>query len=134
MLTPVVPLRPRKNPPRRYARFGPPPPVEALTLVAATYNHVVEPVVILTFDRAIDIAGMDGSLIVVDDADDLGLLFRGNGGWTLDSPTTVRVVLLADGDATGVGTTLTAGAGNHIVAAGDGAEWAGVADLGLPFP
>src|SRR4051812_15638233 len=116
---------------RRTQASAPTPPA-ALTLVAASYNHDVEPVVILSFDRAIDIGGFDGSQIIVEDGFDLGLKFRGTGGASLDDPQTVRVALVEDGDAGVPGTVLTAIAGAGIVAARGGAPWAGVADLGLP--
>jgi hypothetical protein len=132
----MIIIPPPKEYPRkktRGARFGPPPTPAALTLVAAEYNHVDGPVVILTFGRAVEIGGLDGSQIVVDDADDSGLKFAATGAATLDDPATLRVVLNEIGDATGTGTTLTAGAGNGLVAADDGGAWAGVTDLELPF-
>jgi len=121
---------------RKRVRFGPPPapPPTALTLVAAEYNHDDSPVLVLTFDRAVDIAGLDGSQMIVDDGFDLGLKFIATGPATLDAPGVLRIGLTDDGDATVPGTVLTAGAGNGIIAADDAAAWAGVADLGLPFP
>jgi hypothetical protein len=134
MLNPTLsPFRPRRG--QRQKRQSPPRPTPpALTLVAAEYNHDVDRVVILTFDRAIEIGSMDGGQIVVDDGNDLGLKFKATGAATLDGPAVLRVVLEDDGDATGVETTLTAGGGNGIVAADDRAAWAGVTDLNLPFP
>lgn len=117
---------------RKRMQFGPPP--AGLTLIAAEYNHVSSPVLILTFDGPIDIASMDGSQIVVDDADDLGLRFTATGAATMDGPATVRIGLVDAGDATGTGTTLTAGAANGILPAAGGDAWPGVGSLGLPFP
>lgn len=128
---------PIKVPRRRPPRPKPPtqsPPVAALVLTAASYNHDVEPVVILTFDRAIDIASLDGNQIVLQDGFDLGLKFKGTGAATLDAPGVLRIVLVDDGDADVPGTELTALAGNGIVAADGGGAWPGVSNLGLPFP
>lgn len=102
-----------------------------LSLIAASY--LANTSVRLTFDRAIDIGAIVVSQIGVNDADDLGLKYVGTGSATLDGPATVVVLLADDGDASGTGTTLTAGSGNGIVALDDGGAWAGVADLSLPF-
>src|SRR3954453_8626756 len=84
---------------RKRVRFGPPPaPPTALTLVAAEYNHDDSPVLVLTFDRAIDIAGLDGSQMIVDDGFDLGLKFVATGPATLDGPAILRIGLTDDGD------------------------------------
>jgi hypothetical protein len=81
--------------------------------------------VTLTFDRAVSITGVHPAAISVNDGEFADA--------TLVSPTTVRVTLELDSDA-GPGVTLTASPDNGIVAADDGAAWAGVSDVGLPFP
>ena len=50
------------------------------------------------------------------------------------SPLTVRLGLVGVGEATGSGVTLSAGAGNGIIAQDDGGAWPGVADVELPWP
>jgi hypothetical protein len=103
----------------------------ALVLLAASYD--VGTSVRLTFNRAIDIAAIDVSQIVVEDNNDLGFEFGGTGVATLDGAMTVVVMLMNIGDVSGAGNTLTVGAGNGIVASDDGGPWAGVMELALPF-
>jgi hypothetical protein len=107
------------------------PPVVPLMLDSAAYDPGAA--VDLTFNRAIDIAGMDPASIVVSDGD-YGFQYVGTADSALLSPTTVRVVLLGIGDWTEPGITMTASSANGIVADGDGAAWAGVTDLALPWP
>jgi hypothetical protein len=129
MLLPAPPVKYRKRPPRIRAAVVV-PPVGALVLVSATYEPSAA--VYLTFGRAIDIADIDGSGITVDDGI-LGFRFAGTGGATLVSPTTVELVLIGVEELPFVGTTLNATGANGIVAAGDGASWAGCLDVTLPF-
>jgi hypothetical protein len=110
----------------------PVPPVPALVLVAAEYKEGEN--VRLTFDRAVSVAGYDGSDVVIDDPDAAGLRFRGAGTPSMIGSYTVYVGLVDVGPATGTGIRLTAGPGTGIVAAGDGGTWPGVTDLPLPFP
>ena len=110
----------------------PPPPPVALTLVSATYDVGI-PSVRLTFDRAISLAGFNGTAVVVDDAADSGNQYQGTGGAFLVTPTTVEIFLVDPTPATGTGTTLTVTAANGIVAVDDGGTWAGAEDLSLPF-
>ena len=104
----------------------------ALSLVAATYEEVVS--VSLTFDRAIDIAALDGGQITVDDGAVAGILYAATGVATLTDPQTVRIELVEIGLSSGPGTRLTASAASGIAAVDDGGTWGGVADLELPFP
>jgi hypothetical protein len=127
------PFRKSRRLAKRKPPSAPPTPV-ALTLVSAEFIAIDGTFLRMTFDRAIDIAAMDGSAVVVDDTVNLGQRFVATGAATLESPTTVHVVLVEDGDATGTGTTLTAAADNGIVAVDDGGTWAGVTDLVLPYP
>jgi hypothetical protein len=107
-------------------------PATALELVGATYS-VLAQTVTLSFDRAIDIDAIEGGAITVDDQPN-GLKWNGTGGATLLSPTTVRLLLLEIDSTSGSQVLLNATGGNGIVASGDGASWAGVTDLALPFP
>jgi hypothetical protein len=123
---------------RRHRRIKPraetqAPPPAALTLVAAAYDND-SVTLTLTFDRAIDIAGIVGGDVIVNDADITGNLYEATGPATLTSPTTVRIELNGVGEATGTGVRLSAGSANGIVAEDDGGTWAGVADVELPFP
>jgi hypothetical protein len=134
MLTPVAPLRPRKHPPQRYARLGPPPaPPVALTLVAAAI-YPVGPRIRLQFDRAIEVGGRDGSQIIVDAGDITSLVYVATGPATLIDPATVEIELVETGPTEGIQMLLTATAATGIVAADDGGTWAGCTDLVLPFP
>ena len=108
-------------------------PLGPLTLVAATYDAGV-PYIELTFDRAVDVSGLDGSQVTVNDGVEAGGFFAADGAVTVISPTTVRVELSELSSSSTPSTTLTATADNGIVAADDGAAWAGVSAVGMPFP
>src|SRR5689334_6402031 len=104
------------------------PPV-ALTLVSASYSGPMM-VLLLSFDRAVDIAAFDGSQIVVNvPADDL--LLQGAGA-TLNDPVSVLVTMTEIGSAAGGALVMTATELSGIVAVDDGGTWAGVTDLPLP--
>jgi hypothetical protein len=130
-----MPLRSPPAPPfirheRKRALTAPTPPA-ALTLVAATYEGGAY--VELTFDRAVDIAALDASAVVVSDGDVTGFQYAGTAESFLVGPTVLRVMLAAVEEGAEPGVTMTAGAGNGVVASGDGAAWAGVSALELPF-
>ena len=129
MLIPAPPLKfPRR---RAKARPATPPPA-ALVLVSGMYISAAS--IRLTFDRAIDIAAIDTTVFVVNDNDDVGEKFEGQNAATLLSLTTVEIDLVPAGGPSGSGITLTASAANGIVAADDGAAWAGVVDFPLNVP
>ena len=131
MLTPLAhPFRKRRGAGGRPHRPPVPVPPGPLTLVAASCSD--SPVLTLTFDRPIDVSAMVPGLIRVDN----GILTSSYVGWltpTLADPRTVEVQLNGLGDYFGPDVLLTAAAGNGIVAADDGAAWAGCADLELPL-
>ena len=133
MLTiPPAPFRNRRGRPLRRPPAATPPPV-APTLVAATYAESTE--VSLDFDRPVDVAGFDGSQIVVDDAEFALTRYAATGLVTQTGPASLLIGLEPIGPATGgSGVTLTASAASGIVAVDGGAAWAGVADVELPFP
>ena len=109
------------------------PVARALTLTAAAFN-ADDLYVTLTFDRAIDIAGIDVGQFHVFDGVFNNRSYVGDGTATLQGPAIVRVAVTELG-ATGAGViTMTAGATNGIVAEDDGGTWAGVENLTLPFP
>src|SRR4051812_40580631 len=131
MLIPTPPkFRRRRSPAKRTQTPAPPP--AALTLVAAEYES--GDWVRLTFDRAIDIAAIDGSQVIVEDDDETGSRFDGSAGASLIAPATVQLSLNRIGTASESGTHLLASESTGIVAVGDGGTWVGVEDLGLPFP
>jgi hypothetical protein len=104
----------------------------ALVLVSGVYISAAA--VRLTFDRAIDIGALNSAVLVVNDNDDVGEKFEGQGAGTLLSPTTVEITITPAGGPSGSGITLTASGANGIVAADDGGTWAGVTDFPLSVP
>ena len=109
------------------------PPPAPLVLVAAAFSE--DETLTLTFDRAISVAGLDGTQVVVDDADLVGNRYDASGGSvTVLSPASVRLAMTVIGLYTQSGVHLTASASSGIVAVDDGGTWAGVTDLALPFP
>ena len=103
-----------------------------LTLVAAAYD-VGPGVVSMTFSRAVDITGLVVNQVVVKDGF-AGVEYGGTGDVTQPTPATVEMVMIENGPFEGAGVTLNVSASNGIVAVGDGAPFAGVTDLELPFP
>ena len=129
VIKPMKIYRPRHRPARGARKAV--PPVGPLTLVAASYEPGAY--VELTFDRAIDIAGLEASAVVVSDGDVMGFVYAGTAESFLMGPTVLRVMLVGIEEGAEPGITMTAGAASGIVASGDGAAWAGVMDLELPF-
>ena len=130
---PAKKFRKRRGRIRTRVTEGPPAPPVALTLVAATYDEFV-PSVTLAFDRAIDIAGLDGSNILVRDGDTAEMMWSATGAAVLDAANTVRITLEPVEADSAPGVVLTAGPTSGIVAVDDGGEWGGVSELALPFP
>jgi hypothetical protein len=100
--------------------------------VSAAYEEGDENAVVLTFDRAIDIAGLDGAQITVNDGVYVGSVFAATGAATMLTPASVRIVMNPIGEAEIGVVTLTASVANGIVAL-DGGTWAGAVDQVLPF-
>jgi hypothetical protein len=88
----------------------------------------------LTFDRAVDIDAIDVTQFEVFDGVNFGFQYVGTEPATLVDPVTVEINLNGVTEYAEPNTILDATAANGIVASGDGAEWAGAADLALPFP
>ncbi len=131
MTIPPAIFRRRPGRKKRPAQFSPPP--AALVLVAATYAESTW--VQLTFDRPIDVAGLIGSAITVDDGDLTATRWEATGpSVTMIDPATVRIELVEFDPFAGVGILLDATGGSGIVAVDDGGTWAGVSDVALPFP
>jgi hypothetical protein len=111
------------------------PAPTALTLVSVAYDYdAVPPTVTLNFDRAIDAAGVGVGTIHLLDGTVLQQELYNDGAHEQPTATSVRVALESAGQWVDVVQLLTAEPGNGIVAASDGRPWAGVTDLGLPFP
>jgi len=103
-----------------------------LVLVAAVYDQAVA--IQLTFDRAIDVAGLVASQIIVDDGEFEGHRYQATGEVDLFNPETAYLYMQSIGPATGDETFLDAGPGTGIVALSNGGAWAGASHLLLPFP
>jgi hypothetical protein len=88
----------------------------------------------LVFDRAINIGGLVGTAILVDDAEQTYLLYNSSGGAALLDAVTVKLTLVSIDDPTGPGILLSVSALSGIVAVNDGGTWPGVTNLSLPFP
>jgi hypothetical protein len=87
----------------------------------------------LTFDRAINSSGLNGSQIRVDDQLQ-GHWYLATGTVIVLSPTSLRIFLTLGGSTSGPADLLNVSAGNGIVAVNDGGAWAGVTNLAMPFP
>jgi hypothetical protein len=102
--------------------------------VSAAYEEGDENAVVLTFDRAIDIAGLDGAQITVNDGVYVGSVFAATGAATMLTPASVRITMNPIGEAELGAVTLSASATSGIVAVDDGGTWSGAVDEPLPFP
>ena len=131
MLTiPPTKFRKHRRPLKKRGRA----PVAALTLVSASYDSG-ELELTLTFDRAIDIAGIDPSVIRVYDGGAALAVYQGAAdGATLDGPATLRLVMEEFGESAAGPVLLVASAESGIVATDDGGTWAGAESLPLPYP
>ena len=118
----IPPSKYRKNrkEAKQQAMAGP----AALVLVSASYDDSAV-VLTLQFERAIDISGLNGLVIVLNDNDFNGLSYTGTDGAELLDDVTVQISLASVGDATEPGVVLNVAAGNGIVAVDDGGTWAG---------
>jgi hypothetical protein len=103
-------------------------------LVSAIYESDEPALLTLAFDRAINIGGLNGAVIIVDDAQQAYLKYNATGGAVLLDPSTVRLTLVSIDDPSGDSILLDASALSGIVAVNDGGTWPGVNDLPLPFP
>lgn len=109
-------------------------PAVALVLQAAELTQDDPESLILTFDRAIDMAGYDGSAVIVNDGSYVGMVYSATGPVTMLSPTSVNIELVAISEDYGPGVTLNAPATTGIVAVDDGGTWGGATAVELPFP
>ena len=134
----MIKIAPPLEFPRRRTRpkrqFGP-PPATSLTLVAASFQYVGPGgALTLVFDRAIDITSFMPGAITLQDPSGSGFGFVGTGVVDAPDAQTVVVEMGSTGTAEGTLDVVTATAGTGIVAVDDEATWAGVTNLGLPYP
>jgi hypothetical protein len=132
MLIPFVPQKFRKRPPKPKLPVA--APVVGPVLVQAIYP--VEDVVgaiDLVFDRAISIEGLDGTQIIVKDGLISGMINNVAFG-ELRDPQTVRLFLQGLEDYSLPNQLLDATGDNGIASVDTGDAWAGVSELGLPWP
>jgi len=129
LVLPPVPYRRRRG---RVKGASVPPPGVALMLVYAYYDENVG-VLRLQFDRAINIAGLNGAAITVRDGTWDQTTYNGISAVSVIDPKTIDLTLVPVGTWSVDEETLTATAHSGIVAANDGGTWAGVANLALPF-
>jgi hypothetical protein len=125
-------VKPRRHRRRQEGSSPTPAPPAPLVLVSATFDPD-GPIIYLTFDRAVDVSGVDTAVFEVLDGDN-NSDFVGFEGAGQNDPTQCYVPMHSAGPYSGTGATATVGAGNGIVAVDDGGTWEGVADLGLPWP
>ncbi len=132
MLEELPPKTYRHRRHRKAAKVAP-PPVSGPVLVSASYDEL-GPVVILTFDRAIDITALDPSAFALDDGVIAGTRYVGTDGSMLIDPQTAQVALMPVEASAAPDTRLTVSADSGIIAADASGTWAGVVNLLLPFP
>jgi hypothetical protein len=104
----------------------------ALVLTAAAYD-VSGPLVLLTFDRDIDIDAIDVGQFQVSDGELTMRRYLGTGAAEILGPQLVRVMLAEQAVITAGNVSMTVLAENGIIAVDDGGTWEGVNDLSLPF-
>ena len=130
--TSLIPApRRRRSTRKRLAETNQPPVGQPPVLIGVLYESMGG--MMLRFDRAVDVAGINVTKIVVSDAM-LGQVLRGEATAGQQTQEDVIVLLSAFGPSVGPGVTLTVGAGNGVVAVEGGGEWAGVTDVEIPFP
>jgi hypothetical protein len=127
LIIPPPKFRSRRKQVKQHAMPG------ALMLVSVDYDWGDE-VVVLSFNQAIDISGLDATLITLDDPVHNHQFYLCDGGTDLLSDTSVQLALNSIGANRGSTLVMNAPAGNGIAAVSGGASWVGVTDLSLPFP
>jgi hypothetical protein len=129
----LIPLPPKSH--RRRVRLkatAANPPPTALTLVEASFDTVDGVYLRLTFDRAIDASGLNGSAIQLG-VNEFGYLYDATGPFEMYAPETINILMVQIGGYEG-DDILNATSASGIVAVDDGGAWAGVTDITLPYP
>jgi hypothetical protein len=127
---------PRKPFHRRARASNEQTPPAALTLVAASYDEV-NLVLLLTFDRPVNISGFVGTAVMVGDPTYNHTAYDGTAAPPLlDGPAVVRVFLAATGPYFNTEVDLIATGASGIVAVDDGGTWPGTGGgiVFLPYP
>ena len=112
----------------RVKRVWPSSANAAPVLLSALYDPGIS--VLLTFDRAITVAGLLPAAITVDDPETVGRTLVGID-YESAGDNAVRIYLENSGASTGLATVLNATTPNGIVATSGGAAWAGVTGFGV---
>jgi hypothetical protein len=111
----------------------PPPPGQPLVLQSAEPELLASPpLMLLGFDRAVDISAFDGTAIVVFDGSETEQYYQGVSASLVDE-VTVQVVMASQGSDTDYGLYMNASADSGIVAVDDAGTWPGVDGLVLPY-
>jgi hypothetical protein len=106
----------------------------ALVLESAEFSYIGPGAALtLTFDRAIELSSFDPSQITVQDPAGTGWAYAGSGVVDTPDPQTVVVEMGQTTEAAGSPDVMSATGATGIVAADDGAAWAGVTNLELPY-
>ncbi|MGB7159139.1 MAG: hypothetical protein WBD40_13805 [Tepidisphaeraceae bacterium] len=124
----IVPEKPFRR--RRSGKRPMPPLAGAPVLIAAAYLAATW--VRLTFDRPVSAGPIESDELFVDDRP-AGIIWT----WasiTVLAPQRLQMALTEYDTSSGSVVTLSASATTGIVSAFDGAAWAGVTDVQLPFP
>jgi hypothetical protein len=112
---------------------APPVPVQGPVLVDGGFSADPDkPALTVDFDREVSVAGFVPASLIVNDPGS-GTLYRATSAGVFGGITVVFSVE-AIGSSSGSQTWMSASAGNGIVSSDDGTPWAGVSELGLPFP
>ena len=132
LLFPAANFRKRSALSSKRKQSSPPTPPQTLVLVSAIYDEN-EPVLFLTFDRAVDASGFVAGQVIVNDGSFDSGVYGGVGPAGILSPTQISVALELLEAAPPGPVMLSATASTGLVAVDDGGTWAGVSDVGLPF-
>ena len=126
-----LPAKPRISRKRRAVLASSNEPGAPLTLVSGVWE--VGGLVTLTFDRAVDVAGIVPTAFIVHDGP-TGFSYQGISVYDHSTPQTVTVEMGGIAEYEGPRVLLDAASANGIVAVDDGGTFAGVTGLELPWP
>lgn len=106
---------------------------QLLNLVAANWNFLLTRLE-LTFDRAVNVAGYIAQQLEINDDVDTFRQWKDAIIGSQPTPESVHFTMFISGISMGGVRELTTLGDTGIVAVDNGAGWAGVTDLPLPFP
>jgi hypothetical protein len=135
MINPIPTQRVQKRYKPRVAAQAATPPVPGVPLNLVSAQYQVDPAIVLlmVFDRAVDISAFNGAAIELDDGDVNSQVYSGASASLVDE-VTVQVTLAAEGSESNSGIYLYGTGGSGIVAVDDGGTWVGVIGLALEIP